>query len=289
MPTYLTEWHFQGTTGSKWKEQWWGVADTVKAATAYREATINSRLKLLSRFCRLNRISATNKYGETYEHATRPISLQGTADNDTPQSGPEIPQSAVLIQTLTEKKSRRRWWLRGVPDHFIDGPTRGGVIAAFTGLMRTFVQNLVLDDVVHVRRRAAAGDPDGPAAKIFPVSVAAHPGVATWTDLTFDVGTPLPAVGSNVILDRFPRKLLPGINGIYRVLAVAAPVLTIDYVCPRAAPGPPQPGYVRPLIFAADEVLDFESSVVVEVYARDTFTLDGGRGRAPSSKLRRKV
>lgn len=287
MPLYRTKWKFLGTQGSRWAESWDILASSAVSATQISEATIKTRLILLNRFAKLLHISATLPTSITPDRTRRPLGRTGQAEKVDDISGQEEPGTSITVQLWGKEGHWRLWHLRGVPDSMVTGPTVGEIKKAYRDDITDFVRAIVSEQA-RIRRRIREAD-DGLVAipRQFPKTVLPRAGFEDLTELTFEPGTPLPPAGSLVTLANFPPKRFPGLTGQFRVYSRVGAVLTVEYRAPRVDPGSPSPGYMRPFVEAAPEEIDLARTTILQVYHRDTFSADGGRGRRSSRRLRK--
>lgn len=270
MPDYKCVFNFfsSGKKGGTWSETWYRSAVNMGVATYFSDPLLYPRLNMMSPLSQLTKIRVS-QVGNPRVTAIVQLNRQGTH----PFATTPAPIDSAIVCNVSSSviPATRRWWLRGwdSEDAFRDNVggndvftayLRGQLVTWFTQLNNAGFEILPVAKTNNVQNaNYPVSQIDGTAGNGQAVLTVNNP--AFWT------------VGNTLILTRFSKKDLPGLNGRFTVLNTTNNVTTIPYVVPgnqkMATPG------------AQLRLLTYVSGCTIDPYISGPSFIGGRQTRSP--------
>lgn len=230
MAIYKEIWYFSalGSNANAWTETYYATANSLQEAATYQQGFINRRLELLHPVNVFQKIRIS-EVGQNRVSTVRVVGQKGIAAADHDPHPPSV--AVVCSMGSANPAASRRLWLRGCStgmawrrpdtgeDHF-NPHFRTSLAAFFDMLSRQGYGILPLAKLT----------PGGPyPLKVLGVDGTRHPG-KSWLEVNANPGI---VAGNRIIVRKFSKKLLPGLDGAYQVLAVDGNEFQIQYATPE--------------------------------------------------------
>ena len=272
-----------GKKGGTWSEVWYRSANDLNSAVQFSQRLINLRLDLLHPINILSKIRVS-QVGSP--RITSIVNVQKNGYQFAPTTPAPIDSAIVCTLSSSAHAATRRWWLRGWDASFAKRDSDSGNDTFSAGCING-VKNFLTE--------AAAS-----SFEILPLVKSSVGGFAyiavTKVDGTAANGTsvltlaaaPPGGLPMQVILGRFSKKDLPGLNGTYTVLAAGALSVTIPYSTPENQMIASPDGRLRLLGYLSGAVIDPTISGPSFIGSRQTKSpFTGSRGaRSANRRLR---
>jgi hypothetical protein len=221
--TYKSVWEFVDTNGNQWTEVYYIQGSTPASVLSFGPALYNSRLLLASDLVTWSRVRVSD-VANTRSTATRVLNWVGT-DNTAGSPGPA--GLTVVSNLVGITGGSRKLQMRGVPDYMIGRDQKSGRDVLGSTLrtrLTAFYQGLQTDGY---GMRQLQQTPKYP---VVTVDGATIPGSAILTFTNPGPGLPNSFAPPNrLVLSQMDKKLFPGLNGHWSILAANGLTITIRY------------------------------------------------------------
>lgn len=248
MPTWRVVWEFIESNGSSFNEIFYKDADQISSAVEVPQTLINARLPMLHYLNTLLRVRVSNTQA-LRQTGTKPINLVGTYGGQSP---PLPVGDACVLALASNAGGSRKLWMRGLPDIYQARDNKSGQDAPQGPLLK------LLDTYYNELSKAGYGirrltpPAPGPLAnvKITQVDGTAKNGTSV---LTFQQA-PGYAVPGQIVIGGASKKDLPGLNGVFSLIAVNGALVTIPYQTPGGLVVTTTTAHARQAVYQATAV-----------------------------------
>lgn len=230
MALFKVSWIFTNAAEDTWTENYWWQGESAAAAAKPRADLIDARLAMLSVFHQLYQVRAVAVDDPNVSAVTN-YGLKGTRAGLTGTDKPDLSGSTALFRMKTSNGKRRMLWLRGLSDADIALSAAGKPELApdFPAKVAAFLVQLILDQYGMAYIPAVAGTGAYAWHYLKTADGLASPG---FTVITTADAHGL-AAGNYITLGSTNKKTVPGLKGIFKVLAVTDTSLTVRYTTPQ--------------------------------------------------------
>lgn len=243
MPDFKAIWNFSEDNGATFSEQYYCSASDANAAALLGKALLNARLALLDSTITFIGTRSSSVIGNRVT-SQQTYLLNGTFTNTL---GPLQVGACAVLNLASAGGGSRRLWMRGLPSALVVRNSTTGQDQpppTLKKLLDTFFQALA-DAGFGIRQLQKLNGASVQKQNITQVDGAANPGKSVITLTPANLLT----VPGSVLIQATNPKDLPGLKGVFPIIAATANSVTIPYVTPQNLLIVAKQGYVKQALY----------------------------------------